>query len=755
MKKTAILSIAALLILLIPVFTVLPAKAEARSDVDVIFYGSDSAAWSALVAGEIDVMQWALTIEQKQAAEADPNIQLARFDENGMFEFDINSNYTIMTYPGVRSATNDIHVRKAIAYLVDKNYIISNILMYFGARIDVPIAAPQLSGWADPSTCYPNYDYEYNPEAAAAELAAAGFADTDHNGWLNFPADWDGAPGADTTDYPLVVCIRSDHGHRLSAGQYLITQLESTLASTSIGAGFKTTGTQWQQPRSVLSPKVMGNQDYQVYTGGWSLGRYPTYLFSLFHSMFFYSYGPNYVTGFDKNGNPNYPDVDTAVAGIWYTPDIPTAQTNSQLFCRLHEQYAINIPLWSYSSYWAYRKTLVGVVNANGGGIENAYTFLNAYRVDGGPIRFGTVSGPSRLNILYSQWYFEYALLDRIYTGGMSVQPYNLAVDQPWVFQDWVASTWIDPQDGYEKTVVTYYIRKDVGIVAPETGTFVRNWDAEDFEFTVWYNYAFSDSWQWGSFMDVKYTKITDVNGDGWNEFQVYFDDQSYWFYAAPTYPLLTKDELLDLVCGTTTESWAQTGTTPYLLTNNVVQVVSATLDGSPIYEGVDFIIKAGYDLNSHIEFYPLRDLTGTVSITYWYADIPATGFYLAGLPWQQTMYSLGTHYPVSMTTDPPGIGDTIVLKKNPAFFLETPLLGEIDWAWEWVGTTAPRSGRYAIRIFDVVRATGAYSTKGDGLYNPVWFPGADLDSSDLCHIGIFDVVSIVGKFGKTYGTPP
>jgi hypothetical protein len=106
------------------------------------------------------------------------------------------------------------------------------------------------------------------------------------------------------------------------------------------------------------------------------------------------------------------------------------------------------------------------------------------------------------------------------------------------------------------------------------------------------------------------------------------------------------------------------------------------------------------------------------------------------------------------MTTDPPGIGDTIVLKKNPAFFLPTPLLGEIDWAWEWTGTT-PRKGRYAIRIYDVVYATAAYSVRGDGLYNTKWFPGADLDNSDLCHIGIFDVVSIVGKFGQTYGTPP
>jgi hypothetical protein len=457
----------------------------------------------------------------------------------------------------------------------------------------------------------------------------------------------------------------------------------------------------------------------------------------------------------DSNNLPNYPDVDAAVDAIWYTASIETAKTASKAFTIIHSQKCINIPLWSYSSYWAYAKMLVAITNEDGYGIGNAYTFLKAYRVGGGPIRIATVSGPDRLNILHSQWYFEYAFLDRVYTGGMSVQPYDLAVDQPWVIQDWETGTWDDA--GTTKSMVTYYIRKDAGIAAPITGIANRFFDAHDFEFTVWYNYAFSDSWQFGSFMDVKYTKITDVNGDAWDEFQVFFDDNSYWFYSAPTYPLLPKQELLDLLCGQTTESWAQVGTDAYLLTNNVVQVVTCTLDGTTtLVEGVDYVIRAGYDLVSHIEFKPLRDLTGTISITYWYADIPAAGFYLAGLPWAQTMFSLGTHYPVSMTSDPPSIGSTIVCAKNTFFIMDPPLLGEIDWAWKWGSELVkPRSGNYKIEIFDVVRATGAYCTRGDGTFNPKFFPGADIDQSDLCHIGIFDVVTIVGKFGKTFATPP
>jgi hypothetical protein len=755
MKKIFATIVSVLLLTSMYVAFINPVKAEARSDLDVTFYASDTAAWTALLGGQADFIQWALTKEQKEAAEANPNIQLCRVDENGMYEFDINNNYSILTYPGMRSATNALRVRQAIARLVDKDYIIANILLYFGVRIDQPMAATQMLGWANASCIGANYPYPYNPQEAANLLAAEGFADTDANGWLNYPSGWPGVPErADTTAYPLVVCVRSDHAHRFAAGQYLISQLEVTLAGTTIGAGFKTTGTQWQQPRAVLSPKVMGNRDYNVYTGGWSVGRYPTYLFSLYHSQFWYPYGSSYVVGMNSSNLPNYPDVDKAVEDIWYTGGIATAKTAAQYFCYLHSKvHCLNVPLWSYSSYWAYAKTLVGVVNEDGYGIENPYTFMNAYRVGGGPIRIATISGPDRLNILHSQWYFEYAFLDRVYTGGMSVQPYDLAVDQPWVIQDWETGTWDDA--GTTKSMVTYYIRKDVGIVTPVTGDYIRKFDAHDFEFTVWYNYAFADSWQFASFMDVKYTKIVDVNGDNWNEFQVYFDDNSYWFYSAPTYPLLTKYELIAQLCAEKTENWVQAGTAVHLLENNTVQVTSCDLDGVPLTEGVDYVIRAGYDLVSHIEFKPLHPLIGTVTITYYYANIPSTGFYLAGLPWQETMFSLGHHYPVSMTTDPPGIGDTIVLAKNLAFFMEQPLLGEIDWAWKWGTGAKPRSGNYKIEIFDVVRATGAYCTRGDGTFNPKFFPGADIDQTDLCHIGIFDLVSITGKYGKTFGTPP
>lgn len=127
----------------------------------------------------------------------------------------------------------------------------------------------------------------------------------------------------------------------------------------------------------------------------------------------------------------------------------------------------------------------------------------------------------------------------------------------------------------------------------------------------------------------------------------------------------------------------------------------------------------------------------------------------MAGLPWQQTMYSLDTHYPVSMTHDPPGVGDTISLAKNEHLFLEGPILGEIDWTWKWASDPKPRGDNYKIDIFDLTRAADAYCTRDDGAYDPKYFNGAGCDPTDLCHIGIFDLVTITSAYGKTFSAPP
>jgi ABC-type transport system substrate-binding protein len=772
-------------------------NAAAKSDLNLIFYTGVDACFSALQAGTVDIMQWALTKTQKQAVEADPNLQLAAYSENDMYEFDINNNYTIDDY---KTSLNPMWVekcRQAVAYLVDKDYIINNFLEGFGSRIDAPVAYPQTEGvvnasvvsydWNHNGVIDPgedNYLYKYNVEKAAELLASLGFNDTDGNGYLNYPNDpmWLDAAGRDTTLMPLKIFISFGDPERLGAGNYLVNQLEgnpsvagdSVLANAAYWAAHGLKGGDWDTTTPMHWPYpiwsvVMGARNYHIFTGGWSLGRYPTYLNFLFGSLYWYSdsysYSPNYVTGEGPHTQVYRPgEIIIDPDYRWAHPflDNILATGDFELITGYLVQHCVTIPLWSTKDYKAWRKELAGVVNMRGIGIINDYTFLNAYKKDGSAIVVGLTSSWETLNPMYSMWYFEYAFLDRSYTSLIAANPYDLSVDLPWAAQDWSIGTWVDPRDGATKTTVTYYLRKDVGGATPVTGTSVGNFNAEDYEFSVWYNYRYDDDWQQSNFYDVNHLETIDNY-----TVKVYFEDANNYFVYAPTYPLLGPSSTLSTkLCNITTSAFSGSALTQaslydssyfeYQFTSEcVVHVINATKNGIQMTEGKDFYIRGGYDVSPlHSVFVNLTSFapTDVITIEYYYAPANgAGGTYLGsnlGYSWMDTQYTYGTHYPVSITTT------TIAMKKNPYFFL-SPVLGEIDWRWTYTDTIKPRSGYYKIDILDVVKCTSVYCTRGDGTYNAAYLPSADIDSSDLCHIGILDLVTITGTYGQKFGTPP
>ncbi len=1012
MKKTSITAMVFLTIFML-ISTMQPMPVTATNEhgprhckgLEVFFYETPDLAYGALKACAVDFIQWGLTAEQVRDACEDPNLQLASYAENGMFEFDVNSNYTIMDEPGKESPTHTLSMRRAIAHMISKPWILSECLKGQGDRIDQPIAAPQ-TAWCNESTIGDNYWYAFDMEKARILLfgdlvpvceqkiyAASTYINfeepsvihvkegvvvrcdieepipisvqypiekgvtihclTDANIHLKegkarygfkIRDDWYKAerygeeiPVCEQIPYPsctyittatpskihvkeglvmvtntmktVPVCeqmfynvstvihfeedsvihlkegeaMRCDTGEwipicepvpiekctciivmmpsvihlmegkatygfpltpsipynlptgatlhvcctgavihveygraytvnrylakhkfegclfpkgpdcqrymdrncngrkdecedlvmklvvrtedwRLCCGRYLATQLEACQITVN-----KVEGTS-----DVTGPIVMTDMNYHVYTGGWGLGRYPTYLYSLYHSKYCYPDGPNYITGFDENGNPNYPDVDAAVEGLYFGKNIDDAMDSCKTFCFLHAQYCINVPLWSVYGYMTYKKNLVGICNMDGYGLENEYTFLNAYKVDDPstpedesqePIRFATVNAPKQLNILYSKWYYDYSVLDRIYEGLRSVQPFALGIDQPWIAQDWEESVWTDPQDGKNKTKATWWLRKDVRWKAPETCEFVTNFTAHDMEFTIWYNYAFDDSWQFSGFEDVHHTKIVNDHC-----IEIYSQAEAWTMLGSPTYPILGPKEILmpllcEEKCVTYDVDQNYTECEKFMITDDqIVQVINCTKDiGTPdereLIECDDFQICADYATYCHNLYHTKINLTEgqTITLCYWTPKLAAGGNYLAGLDWTQTMYSIGPYCPTQIVK---GVGGWAKLKCNDCFFLETPPLGEIDWRWIWEPGPKPRSGYYKIDIYDVVKATAAYCHRGDscpepGVVDPKWNPSADLDATDLCHVGIYDVVTITGKYGRRFGSPP
>ena len=223
MMKTNVLAIALLAALLLcSIYTRAPVTASPRSDVDIRFYGSQAAAYAALVAGDVDFIQWSVTAAQKVAIEANPNICLASYSENGMMEFDLNNNYTIPQYPDVRNPLHMKEFRRALSCIVDKQWIVNTILSGGGEVLNVPIPVNSLSWW--PDCALPgNYPWQFDETKAAEQLAIAGFVDLEPDGIMNYPDAWPGRPGQPNMD-PLIMW-RAGEDERLAAGTYFATQL--------------------------------------------------------------------------------------------------------------------------------------------------------------------------------------------------------------------------------------------------------------------------------------------------------------------------------------------------------------------------------------------------------------------------------------------------------------------------------------------------------------------------------------------------
>jgi len=750
-KKISVFVIAFIIAtLMVPIHTVFPVNAIGgpRSDVDVLFYGNQASAYAALKIGEVDFIQGSLNYEQRLNAEDDPNLCVAAYSENGMYEFDLNNNYTIADYPGVKNPLHMKEFRRALSCMVDKDYIVNNILGGSAGALNVPISLNCISWWPD-CALPENYPWQYNMTKAAEQLALAGFVDTDADNIVNYPADWPGRPGQPNMD-PLIFYVRTND-ERLEVGRYFYNQLNTFGISCNKIEGF---------PPGPYNP--VAELNYHIYTGGWVFGRYPTFLYYGYSGDHFWPGGSNYVTGMNESNLPNYPDYDKLAHEIVYTDSIESARTAAEAAAELGWcEYVFNIPLWSWKSFVAWRKTMTCVIN-QAYGLDNAYQFLNAYNTLGGPIKMGTVCAPKALNPLYSTWYYDYAVLDRVFEGLIMVNPYDLGTDQPGAAQDWEVSTWTDPNPGpdepSEKIKGTYYLREDCGVVAPN-GTFMCNLNAHDLEFSCWYTYCFDDCWNWADYQDIHHTTVVDDY-----TIEYYFDDSRFWIYTAPQYPILAKTELVNKLCNVSSVSFASDGAnctagTQFKLptTDQIVQVMGT----GGLVEGVDFSVFGGYEDYEHNWIWILRNLpAGTYTINYYTPSLDPHGYYLAGLDWTQTWYSFGPFYPTEIV---PSVGGHASFNKNPYYWMPTPPLGETDWRWIWEtpgGIPGPEnagrdSGHFKIEIYDVVKATASYCHSGSGPYDSKYFPGGDLDASDLGHVGIYDVVSITGKYGMEWGVPP
>jgi hypothetical protein len=715
-------------------------KGARSDDLILYYYGDVESAYAALKAGQIDAVGYEITADLYVDASADANIVVGPVGDMGYYEVDINNNCTIDDFPGVPSPTHYQGFRQAMAFLLDKDWVIEEACGGFASRIDQMVAAPSI-GWANMSMWKPNYPYEYDPTSAAALLDATGFIqgttpNPDYDAAFpgsaanlrTYPA---GHPLAGQDLDPLVACVRTDDIRRLEAGRLLVSNMEKHGIPINALEG----------PSSALYDRVMGDFNYHFYTGGWSAGRFtPLGLYQLYSEESYYPYGSNYVIGLNCTGGWNYPRLQELLEAGRFPDTYDEAVTATKLSTGYMTELCVNIPLFSAKSYWAWSKALLGVVNMNGYGPENGLTFMNCYKDDGSAVRYGPKTAPVACNIIYSQWYYDYQNLDRMNLyGGVDTQPYDLSADQPGFVEERLVGSWMDGTEN--KSKVTYTYRPDGYFVEPVTGNQLENVNASHMYASIWYDYQTGDGWFFSDVVDLNHLNLI-----GPYTIEVYFDSYSYWnaYYCQPPFKSFHL-----LQQGTLSNSYSEDFTAATAdaflgLAHEVYWVTNIYDDAGPLTQGTDWeIIRDGPGGYGDIYIYAGVTITGTVHVDY-LATGDATGFTPGNLPWETAFEGAGAWYATAFT---PGVGGSLTLKKSPFYYMEFPILAEIDWVKK-------PNGAYKIDIFDVVLAAGAYGSQGTGVPSTNWFVGADL-APEGGKIDIFDIVTITGKYGQEFDLPP
>lgn len=703
MKRKAVLALAVIPLLLLIGFLPAPVNAQAGGprfqELLIKYYGSVGAVWDALVAGDIDIMNWPITYTQFQSAITNPDIIVAPYNEFGMFEIDFNSNYTSLFDPDAgRNPLNYTQFRQALAFCVDKEWLMTDIVKGFGTRIDTPVSRPlhndpwvnfDYSRWGPNGEDLGNYPYEYDPQEAADLLDAAGFVQgTTTNPDYDPTKPWSaqyirtyptGHERAGENLRPLKVYIRSDHEPRRQAGLALVDHMKKLGIPVDVTEGGSPT----------CAPPVMAERKYHIYTGGWSMGRFPLHFYALYTPIGIFEWGPNYPL-------INDPEL-TYWAELQYpkAPDLATAIEAAHECQRILVEKAYGVWLYTAGGYIAYRKGLLGMLNTRGYGFSTNIdlALLNVYHED--PAKTQVIWGlnqPPRgmFNPIFSQWLYEYAVIDRIFGGfGMlTFNPYDpvkpekspTGSDMPWYAVDWKMET-IDGVDH-----VHVWIRNDIKWHDGQPFT------VHDINYTINLILSYEDAW---AYPDL-YGMITEIiiHNDYYIEFIM--TERCFWnIYIPGVVPL------------------------PEHIYKNINDHHGKWPGKAEGFTPEQVLVGIGeWKYKDHAKD-PTGDLmfaAGAWCLLERFSDF-----------WMAQGYSYDEVYKC-----------------------------DVDFLYFFNPGTPPQGGSYKIGLPDLVKVALAYGSSATGLPSANWESGCDIAAPSGA-VGLADLVQVALAYGQTWGeyTPP
>ncbi len=439
--------------------------------------------FEALKSGEVDLTDLMLRESEWDELVNETSLQGAVSPANTVFQYDLNNNESVPSYPDIRSPTSYQGFRQGIAYLVNKTQIINDVgnYSYYNyavsplCRVDTPIPRPNEEWWVNFDVSQydsygdllGNYPYEFDPDLAASYFTLNGFREGDNqSGTPNpyydpyFPSSSQYLrqhPLNNETLNPLIFYIRDDDPRRIVAGWTLVDNLRK------MGIPINAT----EIDRTTCMIKVVVERDYHIYTGGWGISWALDYL-SLYTSQ--------EISG---TIGPNYPQFSNATYDDWFqiamqAANLSLAKHAAQICQKILVEQAVCIWLWSPSYAMGYRD--IGIVNFRGGGIDNRWTFLKAQNATKEALYYGLEHSPNSLNVVtdfnpmtsLSFGSVEDHCLSRIYDTLLSYSPYEKAYScpgkiMPWMAENWQVGVWESPYNPEENlTKLSFYLREGI-----------------------------------------------------------------------------------------------------------------------------------------------------------------------------------------------------------------------------------------------------------------------------------------------------
>jgi hypothetical protein len=600
-KIGILLSLALCTIIVLPV-TIVPVKATNGPYVSKLFiknYGAMEPESEALQSGEIDLTDWPLsktyidkwtlgpdgipgTGDELVYNGVDPStdqIRLDDYSEIGSFEYDIYNqkwptgvgdryledtltyDAETGTYKHYYDPTNQWDQRAwqfriALRYMTDMDYVKTEVLKGYGMMFENSFMPQPLTGWLDianltnsqftapyggiviPSLVYPSTK---NVAMAQALLDAAGFTMITSGPDAGKRQD-PRKPAGQALD-PLIFYIRSDHTERKLAGE----KLAGDLMAIGIPVDSRVVA------KTVAWRAVMVDYNYNLYTGGYSMGVDPSWLYGTFDSSQYWGApsGSHYDgTQYDIGWSGGYQGICIHRLDDYTTDSILYGTTKQDVTWGVHNatyllnKYAAVIGLWSSAGVQAYRTGWEGVVNQFGYGPSapltgGAYLYSLVNMKDNRPqpitthpvgyqtntLVWGFKSNVEALHVITSEWVWDWNALTCMYDLLITSNPYNPAEDWPWLATNWDVSTWNHPTEG-PSTMINLTIRQNAywhygGQVTPA-----------DIAFSIRFTRDAGPgvAWNFAGAKDVDHVTTWDYTGSGgkWGVV-VYFKINSYY----------------------------------------------------------------------------------------------------------------------------------------------------------------------------------------------------------------------------------